>query len=243
MFEEKITSRGFKLLSFVDSYDNECSVQESSCVEPRLWLGVNDADPKTLAFDAMAAGINTNGQTTGWIKLNLADEDLYAMKKCKKCQTEKETYEFYKDDRGKDGLYAKCKTCFNLDRKLKRPKVDVKNLKPRKDLTGKRLGMLLVVNFEIRKKGPNTCEGGWNCRCDCGKMIHATTHRLTCGGLKSCGCSRFSNTGNKNHNWNGYGEISGTMYSRIMFGAAKRGLAFEVDIKYLWELFLKQDRK
>jgi len=165
------------------------------------------------------------------------------MKKCSDCGLEKDSSEFYKEKRVKDGLKNQCKNCFLDYKKTKYVKKEIKSLKPRKDLTGQRFGMLLVLNFEVKKNGPNTCEGGWNCQCDCGKIAHVVTHRLTANQVRSCGCARSSKTGNKNHNWNGYEEISGSMYSKIMVGAARRGLDFKVDAKYLWELFIKQNRK
>ena len=35
------TRRGFRLLSFKDDYGEECSLQESSLVEPHVWLGID----------------------------------------------------------------------------------------------------------------------------------------------------------------------------------------------------------
>lgn len=39
--QETETPRGFELLSFKDSYGQACSIQESSNVEPHLWVGVD----------------------------------------------------------------------------------------------------------------------------------------------------------------------------------------------------------
>ena len=35
-----LTSRGFRIASFKDANGEDCSIQESSSVLPRLWLGV-----------------------------------------------------------------------------------------------------------------------------------------------------------------------------------------------------------
>lgn len=61
------TNRGFKLIEFNDQYDTACSMQKSSlATEDAIWLGVHEANPKIMASDAKAAGIQTE-QQTGWI--------------------------------------------------------------------------------------------------------------------------------------------------------------------------------
>lgn len=43
------TQRGFEITGFKDSYGAICSLQESSsAMEPKIWLGVNSAEPKIL---------------------------------------------------------------------------------------------------------------------------------------------------------------------------------------------------
>jgi hypothetical protein len=43
--------------------------------------------------------------------------------------------------------------------------------------------------------------------------------------------------------WCGYEEISGTFYGAIRDGAKHRNLQFEISIEYIWNLYLKQNRK
>ena len=43
MKEEK-THRGFSLSNFEDSYGNKCSLQQSSNIDPHIWLGVDNPD-------------------------------------------------------------------------------------------------------------------------------------------------------------------------------------------------------
>ena len=45
---KKVTSRGFKLFQFYDGYGVGCSLQKSSSVEPCIWLGCDDANPRYL---------------------------------------------------------------------------------------------------------------------------------------------------------------------------------------------------
>ena len=44
--KRKHTNRGFMLLLFEDDYGEGCSLQESSSVEPHVWLGIDN--PKML---------------------------------------------------------------------------------------------------------------------------------------------------------------------------------------------------
>lgn len=66
------------------------------------------------------------------------------------------------------------------------------------------------------------------------------------GSTTSCGCRRDQYQkirGSNNVNWTGYKDISGTMIKKLKRGALKRGLDFELTSKYLWELFIKQNKK
>lgn len=47
----------------------------------------------------------------------------------------------------------------------------------------------------------------------------------------------------RRHNFSGFGELTGNQYNRIRNTCKQRRLAFKVTPKYLWHLFLKQDRK
>lgn len=38
------TNRGFGYIEFMDAYDCECSLQQSSLVEPHIWLGMQKND-------------------------------------------------------------------------------------------------------------------------------------------------------------------------------------------------------
>lgn len=57
--ETEKTQRGFDLSTFKDSYGNECSLQKSSSIEPKVWLGINN--PKLIVFenDSMGKYIET----------------------------------------------------------------------------------------------------------------------------------------------------------------------------------------
>ena len=69
------TARGFNISSFKDRYGEECSLQESSlATESAIWLGVNEPNPQIMASVAIKAGMDTKGQTTGWIDFPMPKE-------------------------------------------------------------------------------------------------------------------------------------------------------------------------
>lgn len=82
-----------------------------------------------------------------------------------------------------------------------------------------------------------------DCECIyCKSVIPAEVWNVLGGHYKSCGCLKHAfNT--KSPRWKGFGEISKTHFNRIKNGASKRGLEFNISIEYIWNLFLKQDRK
>ena len=45
------TSRGFEVIHFDDDYGVDCSIQESSAVEPHIWLGVHNPDVSIMYND------------------------------------------------------------------------------------------------------------------------------------------------------------------------------------------------
>lgn len=53
------------------------------------------------------------------------------------------------------------------------------------DLTGRRFGRLLVIEFVGKDKNRNTL---WLCKCDCGKETIVVRNSLNSGHTKSCGC-------------------------------------------------------
>ena len=73
MFYKEKTSRSFVLLKFKDDYDVDCSLQESSLVEPHIWLGVHKADPQIMCQDAISLGIPTK-DTVGWQKYEVPEQ-------------------------------------------------------------------------------------------------------------------------------------------------------------------------
>lgn len=72
----------------------------------------------------------------------------------------------------------------------------------REDLTGKRFGMLTVLEFaESRRGNDGEKERFWKCQCDCGNITYVSTNSLKGGNTKSCGCLSGENLrANKKYN-------------------------------------------
>lgn len=115
-----------------------------------------------------------------------------------------------------------------------------------KDLVGQKFGMLTVVSKIGSKNWKSGSHKGtvWLCKCDCGSIKEYETSRLTSGRVKSCGCYFNSDKFIENHSkWNKCGDIYQSWWNTRERDAKKRGYEFNIDIKYGWDLFIKQNRK
>lgn len=64
-----VTNRGFKLIQFKDAYDELCDIQESSNIEPHIWLGTHSPNPKILAS-------KLDPNKTGWVDYQIPSDIL-----------------------------------------------------------------------------------------------------------------------------------------------------------------------
>ncbi len=113
------------------------------------------------------------------------------------------------------------------------------------NLLNQKFSLLTVISLAPREKwGPNgkSTSQHWLCKCDCGgeKIIRGT--HLIRGDTISCGCVRKKKR-YEHHNWTGYEEISGNFLYSVKAHAKQRHIPFNISIKYMWEIFLKQNRK
>ena len=119
-----------------------------------------------------------------------------------------------------------------------------RNHENRLDLTEKKFGKLTVlyIDEEKTKKGSSVY---WVCQCSCdNKTIKSIkAHHLSEGNTVSCGCKKQDNRGQKNSKWKGYEEISGKFFYKIKQMAIKRNIIFDITIKQIWDLFIKQNKK
>lgn len=111
------------------------------------------------------------------------------------------------------------------------------------DLKDRRFGRLLVVRSTGGSRGGSKL---WECMCDCGNIIHATTRHLNrekCT-VKSCGCLQ-KESGSNHKDWKGVGDISGAWFAMRVLRTSNKRLPIEINVtmEFIWDLFLKQDRR
>jgi len=113
------------------------------------------------------------------------------------------------------------------------------------DYTGKKIaGWLILGPIEcVKSKTGKTYHTKWLCQCDCGskpkKIIKENLFRGITSGCTECTGSRHK--GNKNNNWKGFGEVSGSIFNRIRSGAKVRNLNLFVSPEFLNELWIKSN--
>ena len=99
-----------------------------------------------------------------------------------------------------------------------------------RDLTGMKFGKLTVTSFCMID---DRRQALWNCMCKCGGKKVVKGSRLTSKEIIDCGCGHRVRVG----------DISGRHFANIKSHAKWRKLEFEIKIKDVWELYLKQNRK
>ena len=115
-----------------------------------------------------------------------------------------------------------------------------KNKSSVRELTGRRFFHWLVLERTLQNRSNNVV---WKCKCDCGKVVDVIAGNLLRGISKSCGCKSRHRLGKENKCWKGFEEISGRYWNIIINNAIKRKIVFDVNIEYIWNLFLKQNRR
>lgn len=79
-----------------------------------------------------------------------------------------------------------------------------------------------------------------SCKCHCGSIFIVKKQNLI--SVRSCGCSK-NRIASSHAQWIGVGQLSGSVVSKIKSSASKKGFDFNIDIKFLSELFEKQNKK
>ena len=107
------------------------------------------------------------------------------------------------------------------------------------DLTGQKFGKLTVIKKDEDYISPLGRKlKRWICKCDCGNSISVIGNELKKNKAKQCKKCRC-----KAKQINGY--ISSNYFCNLKRNAKIRDIYFDpkIDRKYLWELFLKQNKK
>lgn len=97
---------------------------------------------------------------------------------------------------------------------------------------GNRYDMLVVEGFRHDPSGRRMAL----CVCDCGNQHEVFTGLLTRNKTLNCGCRPLPT-------YTGIGKLSGAFFYRLKSNAEARGLSVEVSPEYLWNLFLRQDKR
>ncbi len=125
------------------------------------------------------------------------------------------------------------------------------------DITGKKFDNLIVEELSQNVVHVSNGRGGrrrrhqWICKCDCGGSILAYTDHLRSGHTKHCRfCPEFShqfryfNDGQgKKIKLNRRDSAIRQLMNRMKYSAKKRGLRWDLDLKYLIRLFEEQQGK
>lgn len=116
-----------------------------------------------------------------------------------------------------------------------------------KDLLNKRFGKLIVIEYSHPAKNSRG-KHYWKCKCDCGNLTTTRDSHLIYKRIRSCGCLH-KRQGKESPFFKGYGELPLTYISSIKRACKGGGILnrkskeFDVSLKYLWNLYLKQNRK
>lgn len=88
----------------------------------------------------------------------------------------------------------------------------------------------------------------WECRCSCGETCYKTTPQLKSKKVAQCYDCYSKNRrifnqelGKYNSNWKGCGDISGHFFTSIRSCAKQRKIDFNINIKDVWDLYIKQN--
>jgi hypothetical protein len=108
------------------------------------------------------------------------------------------------------------------------------------DLSGKQFNQLTVLSFAGSKKRGKRNRRYWNCKCSCGVIKDFEQSQLCHKHIKTCGCIKI---GKKHKSWCGVGDISGTIWKRIVYKAKERKIEFNITLEQVWQLYVKQNKR
>jgi hypothetical protein len=100
---------------------------------------------------------------------------------------------------------------------------------------GMRFGKWEVIG-DIIKNG-----GLVETKCDCGYITKTRINRLLNG--STVGCRKCTIIGENSSNWKGVGSLPSTITTIIKLRAKNRGIDYLLSSEYLWDLYLKQNKK
>lgn len=121
--------------------------------------------------------------------------------------------------------------------RLERKAKWTRNRPLKEELSNRVFGKLKVERLHSKDKYGSSL---WTCTCACGKTCIVKRSALI--RLKypkqCCGCSTITTKRRNYHK-----EMSGSTINSIVRGAERRNYEFNITINYIWDLFIKQNRK
>ncbi len=101
---------------------------------------------------------------------------------------------------------------------------------------------LNINNFKLIER---TKKGYWLAEHICGRIHEFRTTQIRSQKYcKECIVDYYKKNKGSNHkSWKGFGELSSDLFTTIKLNARDRSLDFNLDMEYLWNLFLYQNRK
>lgn len=102
-----------------------------------------------------------------------------------------------------------------------------------------------VLAYHSTKEKPSGSRVDWLCEClTCKIQKQIPMYNVISGRSKMCfSCANKNKNGEKNNNWKGVGCIPSSIITRIKGNAISRNIAFDIDGKYLNELWELQNHK
>jgi hypothetical protein len=101
----------------------------------------------------------------------------------------------------------------------------------------------IINGFKLISKSSK--KGYWLAEHKCGRIFeYRNTQIKNQKYCKGCISEYFEiNKGSNHKSWKGFGDLSSDLFTTIKLNARDRGLEFSIDIEYLWNLFLNQNKK
>lgn len=81
------------------------------------------------------------------------------------------------------------------------------------------------------------------CLCDCNEYVYIEYSKIISGKTTHCGCMNSKSRGKNNQFYHGYEEVSQTYWKKVQNNASSRNLEFSITIEYIWDLFVKQNKR
>lgn len=104
---------------------------------------------------------------------------------------------------------------------------------------GDKFGDWMVIDANVKQIKPQA-GASVLVKCSCGNESYIACSRLLKG--QSIGCPHLIK-GKNNYLWKGIGNISGRYLGQIKRSAKKRNKEYAISDEYLWNLYLKQNKK